>query len=221
MDATMSKQNRVPLFLSQVWGTCLMKLTRCTPTYRNLDVLHKFYEENRAAMFVANHCSWMDIPFLGSTVGWRNYKIVAKKELGAVPILGTAIRAGGHIMVDRSDRRSQLNTLKQGINYLKDNINLCTFPEGTRSRTGRMMKFKNGAFKMAYKAGAPVVPLSIVNSHKVMPTGWMMAMRPAHGIAEVVIHEPIESKGKTEEELAEAVLLCCIFARTMISKTVF
>jgi 1-acyl-sn-glycerol-3-phosphate acyltransferase len=147
----------------------------------------------------------MDIPFLGSTVGWRNYKIVAKKELGAVPILGTAILAGGHIMVDRSDRRSQLNTLKQGINYLKSNVNLCTFPEGTRSRTGRMMKFKNGAFKMAYKAGAPIVPLSIVNSHKVMPTGWMMAMRPAHGIAEVIVHEPIESKGKTEEELVEAV----------------
>ena len=52
-------------------------------------------------------------------MGWRNYKIVAKKELGAVPILGTAIYAGGHIMVDRTDRRSQIRTLKQGINYLK------------------------------------------------------------------------------------------------------
>lgn len=182
-----------------------MKLTRCTPTYKNLDVLNQFFDEKRPAMFVANHCSWMDIPFLGSTVGWRNYKIVAKKELGAVPILGTAIRAGGNIMVDRKDRRSQLNTLKQGIGYLKDGINLCTFPEGTRSRTGRLMTFKNGAFKMAYKAGAPVVPISIVNSHKVMPTGWMMAMRPAHGIAEVVVHKPVESEGKTEEEVVQQV----------------
>ena len=53
-------------------------------------------------------------------MGWRNYKIVSKKELGRVPILGTAIYAGGHIMVDRVDRRSQIRTLKQGINYLKD-----------------------------------------------------------------------------------------------------
>lgn len=53
-------------------------------------------------------------------MGWRNYKIVSKKELGVVPILGTALYAGGHIMVDRVDRRSQIKTLKQGINYLKD-----------------------------------------------------------------------------------------------------
>jgi 1-acyl-sn-glycerol-3-phosphate acyltransferase len=87
----------------------------------------------------------------------------------------------------------------------QDGIHLCTFPEGTRSRTGRIMNFKNGAFKMAHKAGAPVIPISIVNSHKVMPTGWMMAMRPAHGLAQVIVHEPVESEGKTEEELAQAV----------------
>ena len=68
-----------------------------------------------------------------------------------------------------------------------------------------MMKFKNGAFKMAHKAGAPVVPISIVNSHKVMPTGWMFAMKPSYKTAKVVVHAPIESEGKTEEELAEAV----------------
>ena len=67
------------------------------------------------------------------------------------------------------------------------------------------MKFKNGAFKMAYKANAPVIPISIVNSDKVMPTGWCMAMRPAAGLASVVVHEPVESEGKTEEELAAAV----------------
>ena len=86
---------------------------------QNLDVLEKFYKENRPAMFVANHCSWMDIPFLGATIGWRNYKLISKAELGAVPILGTAIKAGGNIMVDRTNRRSQLATLKQGIGYLK------------------------------------------------------------------------------------------------------
>jgi 1-acyl-sn-glycerol-3-phosphate acyltransferase len=92
------------------------------------------------------------------------------------------------------------------LQYIQeDGVHLCTFPEGTRSRTGRLLSFKNGAFKMAYKAGAPIIPISIVNSHKVMPTGWMMAMRPARGVAEVIVHPPIESMGKTEEELAMAV----------------
>lgn len=68
-----------------------------------------------------------------------------------------------------------------------------------------MAEFKAGAFKMAHKAGAPVFPISINNADKVMPLGWMMAMRPAYGVAEVVVHPPISSDDKTEEELVQAV----------------
>ena len=156
-------------------------------------------------MFVANHNSWMDIPFLGATIGWRNYKLISKKELGRVPILGKAIKVGGHIMIDRSDRRSQIRTLKQGIQYLKDGVHLCTFPEGTRSRTGRLLPFKNGAFKMAYKAGAPIIPISIVGASNSMPSHWMFPYRPSRNVSHVKIHPPIESVGKTEDELAAQV----------------
>jgi len=58
---------------------------------------------------------------------------------------------------------------------------------------------------MAHKAGAPVFPISIISSEKVMPLGWMMAMRPAYGLAEVIVHPPISSTDKTEEELTNAV----------------
>lgn len=70
-------------------------------------------------MFVANHNSWMDIPFVGVTLGWSNYKLISKAELGKVPILGKAIRLGGHVMVDRSNRKSQLLTFKAGMQWLK------------------------------------------------------------------------------------------------------
>lgn len=96
----------------------MLRLTRSYPKVEGLDILKEFYKKKKPAMFVANHCSWMDIPFVGITVGWRNYKLVSKKELSIVPILGTSIRVGGHIMVDRTDRRSQIKTLKQGISYL-------------------------------------------------------------------------------------------------------
>lgn len=156
-------------------------------------------------MFVANHNSWMDIPFLGTSIGWRNYKMIAKRELAKVPILARAIKVSGNVMVDRTDRKSQLRTLKSGMQYLKDGVNLCTFPEGTRSRSGRLTKFKNGAFKMAHKAGAPVVPISIVGAAKVHPAHWMFPCQPARNVARVVIHEPVASKGITEEKLAEKV----------------
>ena len=74
-----------------------MRLSRSYPDMEGLDQLKEFYQKGQPAMFVANHCSWMDIPFLGAAVGWRNYKLVSKKELEKVPILGTAIRVGGTI----------------------------------------------------------------------------------------------------------------------------
>ena len=156
-------------------------------------------------MFVANHCSWDDIPFLGATIGWRNYKIVAKKELEKVPILGSAIRVAGNIEVDRTNRRSQLATLKKGIQYMKDGVNLCTFAEGTRSRSGRLMKFKEGAFKMAHKAGAPVIPMAIVGAQTSHPPHWIFPFRPTGKHASVVVGEPVESEGITEAELATKV----------------
>jgi len=156
-------------------------------------------------MFVANHNSWMDIPFLGATIGWRNYKLIAKAELSKVPILGKAIKVAGNILVDRTDRRSQLTTLKQGMQYLKDGVILCTYPEGTRTRTNRLTKFKNGAFKMAHKVGAPVIPISIVGAAAVHPCHWMFPNKPAGRVTKVVVHEPVESEGKTEDELASQV----------------
>lgn len=142
---------------------------------------------------------------MGVAIGWKNYKIIAKKELSKVPILSKAIRVGGHIEVDRSNRKSQLQTLKKGIDYLKSGVNLCTFPEGTRTRTGRLRPFKNGAFKMAHKAGAPVIPMSIVGASQVHPVHWMFPYRPAHNVATVVFHAPVESVGINEDELAQRV----------------
>lgn len=113
------KQRRLPILISQCWGEALLTLTRMWPKITNRDILQRYYSQNRPAMIVANHNSWMDIPFLGVTIGWRNYKLVSKKELGRVPILGKSIKVGGHIMVDRADRKSQLRTLKAGINLLK------------------------------------------------------------------------------------------------------
>lgn len=156
-------------------------------------------------MFVANHCSWMDIPFMGATIGWRNYKFVAKQELEKVPILSAAIQIAGNLMVDRKDKRSGLKTLRTGIDYMKDGLHLCTFPEGTRSRDGRLKEFKNGAFKMAHKAGAPVIPLSIVGAQKVQPIYWMFPMMASRRHVKVVVHKPVESKSVTEDELAKQV----------------
>ena len=88
---------------------------------------------------------------------------------------------------------------------MKDGVHLCAFPEGTRSKNGRLLPFKNGAFKMAFKVGAPIIPISIIASGKAMPSDWMFPKRMCHGVCKVVVHTPIESTGKTEADLAALV----------------
>jgi 1-acyl-sn-glycerol-3-phosphate acyltransferase len=199
------QKRRIPIFLSHCWGVALLFLTRSIPDIEGHDILKKFYKENRAAMFVANHNSWMDIPFMGYTMGWRNYKLISKAELGKVPILGKSIKEGGHVMVDRSNRKSQLQTFKAGVQWLLDGVHLCAFPEGTRSKNGRLLPFKAGAYKMAIKAGSPIVPLSIVGSGKAHPSNYIFPRFPSKGICKVIIHKPIETVGRTEEELSQLV----------------
>mmetsp|Transcript_16553 Transcript_16553/g.37062 ORF Transcript_16553/g.37062 Transcript_16553/m.37062 type:complete len:376 (-) Transcript_16553:1331-2458(-) len=199
------KRRRFPIFAGHLWGYALLALTGNFPKIENKEIIDEFHKSGRKGMFVSNHNSWMDIPFIGYAMGWINYKFVAKKELEKVPILGFSLSVAKHMMIDRADRKSQLLTLRQGMKYMDDGVNLVTFPEGTRSRSGRVMPFKNGAFKMAHKAGKPVVPVSICNAAKVMPSHWMMPFRPGRNICKVLVHEPIESSDKTEEELGNSV----------------
>jgi 1-acyl-sn-glycerol-3-phosphate acyltransferase len=157
-------------------------------------------------MFVANHTSWMDIPFVALAIGWRNYKIIAKQELLKVPLLSRSLRAGGHVILDRTNRRSQLNTYKQGVQWLKDGSNLVTFPEGTRSRTGVLGPFKKGAFKMAQAVNVPIVPLSIAHAHKIQPLDYIFPVRPGRSVpGSVTIGAPISTEGKTDDEVMEEV----------------
>ena len=94
-------------------------------------------------MFVSNHNSWMDIPFIGHTIGWHNYKFVAKKELEKVPILGKAIMLSKNVCVDRSDRKSQLMTLKQGMKWLEVSSLYCFYCGENIDNKHLMYQFMN------------------------------------------------------------------------------
>ena len=205
---------RWPVSLSQLWGVTLMRLMGCFPRIEGAEELRKIYEANKGkrredrtpVMFVANHCSFMDIPYVAAVIGWRNYKIIAKQELLKVPILSKSIRSSAHVVLDRTNRRSQLNTFKKGVQYLKDGVNLLTFPEGTRSKNSRMGSFKKGAFKMAQKAGAPIVPLSICYADRVQPSQYIFPIRSTRRAgAYVKVGRPIYTDEKSDDEVMEEV----------------
>ena len=169
--------------------------------------MYTTYSKLKPAMYVANHSSWMDIPFVARVFGWLNYKIIAKAELNKVPILGRAIQVAGHVTLDRTNRRSQMVAYRSGVQYLRDGVNLVTFPEGTRSKNSRMGSFKKGAFKMAQAVGATVVPMSIQYADKVQPLDYAFPAKASRFRPRAVIKigKPITTDGKKDEELLEEV----------------
>jgi len=117
---------------------------------------------------VANHSSWFD-PLVLAGFCPGPYVFVAKKEVARVPFFGMALRACGHIYIDRSDRDLAVESLEVARERLEDDgPSIIMFPEGTRSATGELQRFKKGTFVLAIQAGAEVVPAALIGARDVM-----------------------------------------------------
>lgn len=113
-------------------------------------------------VFCPNHSSIADIPILFGCGMWCG--LVAKQELFKVPLLHGLLLLLKCLPLDRSSPRAGLKTILKGIEQLKTGYAMGIFPEGTRSKTGEIQEMKAGAFKMATKVGAPVVPVAMKNT---------------------------------------------------------
>ena len=131
-------------------------------------------DPKQSYVFVANHQSFLDV---FAVYGWlpNNFKWLMKKEIRKVPFVGTACAVAGHIFVDRSNPRAALQSMDHIKKELVDGISTVIFPEGTRTKTGEMGRFKQGAFKIAMDMGLPIVPLSLGGFFKAMPSGQVFA----------------------------------------------
>lgn len=156
-------------------------------------------DNNSTYVFVSNHLSQFDIPVLQSAIPNR-IAMIFKKELSRIPIFGWQLVLGPHIMVDRKSPESGMKSIEQAKERMKAKcISVLVFPEGTRSKTGDLLPFKRGAFHLAAKIGAPIVPVTIINSEKIMPKGSFKLKR---GNVKVIFNDPIGTsniKSKPDE----------------------
>ena len=153
-------------------------------------------------IFMANHQSNIDPPVFVPLIGRRVF-ILAKKELFKIPIFGYAMRRAQFIAVDRGNRDSAVDSVRQAIDVLNSGLSTMVYPEGTRSRDGRLLPFKKGPFHLAMDSGVPVVPVTIVGAHEVWPKG---KFRITPGLIKVIFHAPVDPRAfVSREELMEAV----------------
>jgi len=140
-------------------------------------------------LFVCNHVSNVDPPLVVGRIP-RRVALLAKREVFRIPLLGTAMRLGRFIPVQRNDPKAARASVRLARKYMHDEqICYVIFAEGTRSRDGRLGEFKRGSFLLAIEAGAVVVPVSIIGTQRLLPRGALL-VRP--GVARVVFHPPVD-----------------------------
>ena len=153
---------------------------------------------DRPCIFMPNHVSNADPPAVAVLL--PRVSILGKRQVFRVPILGQAMRCAEMVPVDRANPEAARAAVEEAVKILRRGLPFLVFPEGTRSRDGRLLPFKKGAFVLAIKAGVPIVPITILDSDRVIRKGeW--AIHP--GTIHIVVHDPIESAGYTLEQRDE------------------
>ena len=146
------------------WARVLLRIAGVRVVVENGEVI----DPDASQILVANHASWFDVLALAGYTPGR-YVFVAKKEVANVPGFGRAVRVCGHIYIDREDHQKALASMSVVRERLeKERPTIIMFPEGTRSATGELQRFKKGAFVLAIQTGSALVPTAIVGSRQVM-----------------------------------------------------
>ena len=158
-----------------------------------------------AQIFVSNHQSMFDIWALFATLP-VSLRFVAKKEMSRIPILSRAMRAAGHVFIDRQDRVQAAEAMRRaGKRMLREGLSLGLFPEGTRARDGRLKPFKKGTFVLAIETQQTLVPVAVDGGSEIIVDGgggrpkFRFRPRPI----EIRCGEPIPLSGLTAADRDE------------------
>jgi 1-acyl-sn-glycerol-3-phosphate acyltransferase len=158
--------------VARFWGKTILWVSGIRVTAIGLDRISGL----TSCIFMSNHQSNFDIPVLLSHLP-KQFRWLAKAELFKIPIFGRSMSGAGYISIDRSDRKSAFMSLARAAETIRNGTSVMIFPEGTRSKDGRLLPYKKGGFVLAVDAQVPIVPIVIEGTHEIMPKGRLL-IRP-------------------------------------------
>ena len=158
-------------------------------------------QRGRPYVYMANHASLIDTAALFAYLPYQ-FRIMAKKSLFNVPFMGWHLRTAGHFPIDHGNPRKIATSLRRVIDGVKGGRSLAVFPEGKRTDDGQLQPFETGAFKIALKAGVPIVPVTIRGTFALLPR---TSLAPRPGRVDVIISEPIDTATYNEKTLNELI----------------
>ncbi len=180
--------------LSCLWAVLHLKLC-------GIKVLSKGRENLLKPPYIimCNHQSALDIFVLYMALPFL-FKWVAKRQLFSIPFVGWIMKRAGYISIDRESPRDGLKAINDAAQKIRDGMSVIVFPEGTRSKDGKLLPFKKGVFSLAVRAGVPVIPIGINGTSRLQPKGSLMPEEK--GAVYVNIGEPILVGGDKATEKA-------------------
>ena len=152
-------------------------------------------------VYMANHSSLIDTPALFAYLP-HPFRIMAKRELFYVPFMGWHLWTAGHFPIDRRNARKTVASLRRVIEGVRNGRSLAVFPEGTRTPDGRLQAFQPGVFKIAVKAGVPIVPVTIRGTFELLPK---TTLAPRPGRVDVILGEPIDTTDYSDKRLGDLI----------------
>ena len=169
---------------ARMWGRLFCQLCFVRVKVYGLEKL----QPKQSYVFALNHQSMFDIFVV---YGWFPFifKWMIKSELRKIPLVGKACDAAGHIFINRSNAIEAKRCLEKAEAQLKNGVSLVVFPEGTRTKTGEMGKFKRGAFRVATDLALPIVPVTLKGSYERLNRN---TFNVTPGTIELHIHQPID-----------------------------
>lgn len=178
---------------------------RLTVVHQRLNPLWKFDvsgtvpdDPRNPYVVVANHESFVDILLISHLP--FEMKWMSKSDFFRYPLVGWMMRLARDIRLERNDKKSGIRALKECRQRLDQRVSVMIFPEGTRSASGELADFKDGAFRLAIDAGVPILPLAVVGARDALiKHDWRFGV--SH--AEVRVLEPIPTDGLTKDDVAE------------------
>ena len=156
---------------------------------------------DKTCVFMGNHQSILDIPVMRYSTQ-RTLDFVAKKELAKAPLIGYWITHVKSVTIDRDNVREGMKAINQAVNNIKDGYNFTIFPEGTRSKDGKIHEFKRGSIKIASKSKAPIIPVAIKGTSACFEDSKEFVP----GKVKVIFGEAIETENISKEVERELML---------------
>lgn len=177
--------------VARIWAKCILVASGVKVTVKGLPNI----DPAGSYIYMSNHLSNFDIPILMSYLPVQ-FRWLAKAELFRIPLFGYAMKRAGYISIDRSDRKSAIQSLNKAAKIIRNGVSVVIFPEGTRSQNNNIQPFKKGGFFLAIDSGVHIVPIIIHAAWSIMPKKQFL-VKPGNVVLEIT--SPIESSDYTRE----------------------